>query len=200
MALPGVGAYSVGHNLRVDGTVLAFTSILVVIAILASGLAPALHASSPNLSQIIGAEIVVGGSRKTARRHVLVVVQVAICTLVLVGLGLCERSLYNLRHSDLGFSTRKFVSAGIYPREATSDERMKQLNEAARDAVSRLPGVESVSLARDLPLEGLEVQAQVPGIEKPVSVGQAIVDGTYFDTWLAGFSIPQTAKTSSQSS
>ena len=39
---------------------------------------------------------------------------------------------------------------------------MKQLDDAVRDAVARLPGVESVSLARDLPLGGNEVQVQVP--------------------------------------
>src|SRR2546428_13768206 len=50
-----------------------------------------------------------------------------------------------------------------------------------RDAVSGLPGVESVSLAREL-LGGNEVQAQVPDSDRKISVGQAIVDGNYFST------------------
>jgi len=52
---------------------------------------------------------------------------------------------------------------------------MKQLDDAVRDAVARLPGVESVSLARDLPLGGNEVQVQVPDGDRKISVGQAIV-------------------------
>jgi predicted permease len=183
MDLPGIGTYSVGHNLRLDATVLALTLGLMLIAIIACGLAPALYASSPNLAEVLSGEIVVGGSRKNARRNALVIVQVAVCTLVLVGLGLCERSLHNLRHSDLGFSTRNFIGAGIYPQqEDTSETRMKQLDDAARDAVAQLPGVESVSLARDLPLGGNEVQAQAPDGDRKISVGQAIVDGNYFST------------------
>ncbi len=59
---------------------------------------------------------------------------------------------------------------------------MKQLDDAVRDAVSRLPGVESVSLARDLPLGGNDVYAQVPESDKKISVGQRVVDGSYFRT------------------
>src|SRR5207244_9408588 len=136
-------------DLRLDATVLAMTAALLLIAILATGLAPALYASSPHLAQMLSGEIVVGGTRRNRRRNILVIAQVAVCTLVLVGMGLCERSLYNLRHSDLGFSARNLVMAGIYTRQPdTAEARMKQLDDTVRDAVSGLSGVESVSLAR----------------------------------------------------
>ena len=51
-------------------------------------LAPALYASSPALAQILGGEVVVGGSQRNMRRNALVIVQVAVCTLVMVGMGL----------------------------------------------------------------------------------------------------------------
>ena len=87
-AFPMWGAFSFSINLRLDGAVLAFTVALIALASLATGLAPALYASSPALAQILGGEIVVGGSRRNVRRNALVVVQVAVCTLVLVGMGL----------------------------------------------------------------------------------------------------------------
>ena len=150
MDLPGLGSYFVGLHLRLDATVLAFMLGLMLVAIAATGLPAALYAASPNLAQILSGEVVVGGTRQRVRRDVLVIAQVAVCTLVLVGLGLCERSLYNLRHSDTGFSARNLVSAGIYPRQPdTPPEKMKQLDDAVRDAVSSLPGVESVSISRD---------------------------------------------------
>jgi putative ABC transport system permease protein len=181
--LPGLGAYSLGLNLRVDAAVLALTLVLMLIAIVATGVAPALYASSPNLGQILGGEIVVGGTRRSVRRNVLVIAQVAVCTLVLVGMGLCERSLYNLRHSDPGFSARNLVSAAIYPRQPdTTPAIVKQLNEAVRDAVSRLPGVESVSLSRDALLESDDIEAQVPDSDNKIFVRRAIVDGNYFPT------------------
>src|SRR5262249_16779102 len=93
--VPFVGSYAVGLNLRVDLSVLALTVGLAFIAMLATGLAPALYAASPNLAQILSGEIVVGGTRKRLRQSVLVIAQVSVCTVVLVGMGLCERSLYN---------------------------------------------------------------------------------------------------------
>jgi putative ABC transport system permease protein len=182
--LPMMGSYSVGLDLRLDTTVVAFTTALMLIAILATGLAPALYASSPNLAQILSGEIVVGGVRKNARRSALVIAQVAVCTLVLVGTGLCQRSLYNLRHSDPGFSARNLVAARIFPREGASEADSKQLVERLRGAVSALPGVESVSLASDLPLSPgyNEVQVEIPGSDKRTSVGQSVVDGDYFVT------------------
>ena len=162
---------------------LAFMLGLILVAIVATGLPAALYAASPNLAQILSGEVVVGGTRQRARRDVLVIAQVAVCTLVLVGLGLCERSLYNLRHSDTGFSARNLVSAGIYPRQPdTPPEKMKQLDDAVRDAVSNLPGVESVSISRDALLASDDIEAQVPGSDNKISVRRAIVDGNYFST------------------
>ena len=177
------GSYSIGLNLRVDATVAAFTVALMLIAILATGLAPALYASSPALAQVLSGEIAVGGTRKSARRSALVIVQVAVCTLVLVGMGLCQRSLYNLRHADPGFSARNLVAAPVY-LESYSEARVKELYGNLRRAVSALPGVESVSLASGLPvLIGLgEIPVQFPDGKK-ISISHSFVDNDYFATF-----------------
>jgi putative ABC transport system permease protein len=189
--MPMLGAYSIGLNLHADVTVAAFTVALMLIAILATGLAPALYASSPNLAQVLNGEIVVGGRRKNFRRSVLVVVQVAISTVVLVGMGLCERSLYNLRHADTGFSARNLVAVTVYPPEGSSEAKARELYAAFRDAVRVLPGVESVSLAKDLPLVlgygNIEVRSS--GNDQKFSVSQTTVDENYFST----FGIPLVA-------
>ncbi|MGH9558962.1 MAG: hypothetical protein ACRD30_06940 [Bryobacteraceae bacterium] len=119
-------------------TVLAFALVLVAIASLASGLAPALYASSPHLSQVLSGEIAVGGTRKNVRRNALVIVQVAICTLVLVGMGLCQHSLYNLRHADFGFSARNLVADTVYVAAEGYDEvRGKQFSKLCAALFSR---------------------------------------------------------------
>ena len=183
--LPMLGSYSVGLTLRLDATVVGLTIALMLVAILATGLAPALYASRPDLAQVLGGEIVVGGTRKNVRRSALVIVQVAVCTLVLVGMGLCQRSLYNLRHTDPGFSQRNLVAVTIYqqddkPTEAAGRERQENV----RRAVASLAGVESVTLASALPLAlGYnEVPTQLPESDKKIPVGQAAVDGDYFST------------------
>ena len=186
--LATLGEFSLSLDLHLDATVIVFTIALMLIAIVATGLAPALYASSPNLAQVMGGEVVVGGTRKGIRRNALVIVQVGICTLVLVGMGLCQRNLYNLRHVDPGFPARNLVAVQVYPKsEGSSEAQGKERYGRLRTAVSALPGVESVSLASDLPLLGESaVPVQFPDLGKQVRISHAVVDADY----VATFGIP----------
>ena len=182
VVLPIVGAY--GISLKLDATVAAFTIVLMLIAIAATGLAPALYASSPDVAQVLSGEIAVGGTRKRVRRSVLVIVQVAVCTLVLVGMGLCQLNLYNLRHVDLGFSARNLVAMGVYPTlDNPSEAQGRQFQGTMRTAVAALPGVESVSLAQDVPLlGGSQIPLKVPDSGNTTQVSHTVVDADYFAT------------------
>lgn len=184
VVLPVVGAYSVGLALKLDVTVAAFTILLMIIAIVATGLAPALYASAPNVAQVLSGEIAVGGTRKRVRRNVLVIVQVTVCTLVLVGMGLCQRNLYNLRHVDLGFSARNLVAMGVFPTlDNPSEAKGKEFQESVRTAVAALPGVESVSLAQDVPLAGgNQVPVKFPGSGNTAQISHTVVNAEYFAT------------------
>jgi predicted permease len=184
MTLPVVGSFSLGLHLRLDATVAIFTIALMGIAILATGLAPALYASSPALAQVLSGEVAVGGARKGVRRNILVIVQVAICTLVLIGMGLCQRSLYNLRHADPGFSARNLVAVQFYlARDVYPEARGKELYGTLRRQVSALAGVEAVTLTSDLPFLGSSVErVQMPDGGKKIGVGHSVVDNDYFDT------------------
>jgi predicted permease len=184
VVLPTIGAVSFGLHLRLDATVLSFTLVLMLIASLATGLAPALYASSPALAQMLNSEIAVGGTRKRARCNALVIVQVAVCTLVLVGMGLCLRNLYNLRHTDIGFSARNLVANTIYLQgEGYSEAQAKPFYETLRRTATALPGVEAVSLAWDLPLLGeSQVPVELPGGARKLSVSHTVVDTSYFAT------------------
>jgi MacB-like periplasmic core domain len=185
VTFPMVGAVSFGLNLHLDFTVAAFTLGLMVVAIAGTGLAPALYASAPSLAQVLSGELVVGGTGKAVRRNILVIVQVAMCTLVLVGMGLCERSLYNLRHVDPGFSARNLIAMAVYPNGQTIPEaKGRALAADLRRQVSALPGVEAVTLTSELPLLGASPEAVLfPGATKTTEVAHAVVDADYFDTF-----------------
>ena len=185
ITFPMVGAVSFGLNLHLDLTVAAFFLGLTLIAILATGLAPALYASAPSLAQVLRGELVVGGTGIAVRRNVLAIVQVAVCTLVLVGMGLCQRSLYNLRHADPGFSARNLIAMAVYPTdEAMPEAKGRALFGDLRRQVSTLPGVEAVTLASALPLLGASPEPVLfPGATKTTAVAHAVVDADYFDTF-----------------
>jgi predicted permease len=181
---PMYGTYSFGLNLRLDFTVLALTVALLFVAILAAGLAPAIYASSPNIAQILSGEVVLGGTGKAVRRNALVITQVAVSTLVLVGLGLCQRNLYNLRHADLGFTARNLLAMTAYlESEGYSEARGKEMYVAFRQKISALPGVQSVTLCRDLPLWGsMGIPVRLPDSMKSTSIRHTVVDTQYFTT------------------
>jgi predicted permease len=184
IVFPMWGAFSFGAPLRFDGPVLAFALLLVAGATLATGLPPALYASSPSIAPVIGGEAAAGGVRKSARRNALVIVQVAVCTLVLTGMGLGLRNLYNLRHADLGFSARNLVAQTMYLEAEGYDEpRAKQFRETARAAVSAIPGVESVAITKDLPLFGSSpLPVRFSERPKVTDIAHTIVDANYFRT------------------
>ena len=184
VALPTAGTFSLSVDLRLDASVLGVALVLLLLASLTTGLAPALYASSPNLAQILSGELVVGGTRKSARRNALVIVQVAVCTLVLVGLGLCQRNLYNLRHANLGFAARNLIADTVYLRAEGYDEsRTREFYATLRKTISAVPGVESVALAWDLPLMGASpVPVLLPDASQRISVRHTVVDPDYFAT------------------
>jgi predicted permease len=188
LEMPMLGSYTLGFSLHLDSTVAGLSLALLFIAIAATGIAPALYASSPAVSQVLSGEIVVGGTKKNLRRNVLVVIQVAVCTLVLFGLGLCERSLYNLRHTDLGFTARNLVAMSVYEpmQKNFSKEQGQELFDRIRTAVSSLPGVQSVSLTSDVPVfdtyQGNEVSVRATELAGKVSATRAAVDSEYFET------------------
>jgi hypothetical protein len=60
------------------------------------------------------------------RRNALVIVQVAVCTLVMVGMGLCQRNLYNMRNDDFGFSARNLVALNVYTEAEDTSKRKRR--------------------------------------------------------------------------
>src|SRR5262249_31331025 len=118
---------------------------------LAIGIMPALYASVPNLAEALNGEAVIGGTRKRRARNVLVVLQTAVCTLVLVGAGLCLRSIERLKQVPLGFANRNLLFSFVEVSGEAPAAKIKIYADLQR-AVQALPGVAEVSLATSIPL------------------------------------------------
>jgi predicted permease len=135
-------------------------------------------------------------------------IQVAVCTVVLIGVGLCFRSLHGLERVNLGFSARNVAILTLYLRaNGYSLEQGRSMYRRMRDAASEIYGVESTSLASDLPVSGNgghDEQVRVEGSPAPsqqaASIASVAVDENYFSTLgipvLAGrvFAAADTAK------
>jgi predicted permease len=188
--IPGVGELALTLDFHPDLNVLA-TIIAVVVAVgFLTGLVPGLHASTPHLATALNGEIVIGGSRKGRARNLLVVAQVAACTVVSIGMGLCLKSLHNLQQVDLGYSARN-VAVGFIDNIGSSgysEQQGRALYERIRESVAQLPGIESISLAGVIPLSGSDGVDQVQiadapdSAKSPVPIRYGIADGAYFST------------------
>jgi macrolide transport system ATP-binding/permease protein len=206
--IPGIGVLPLTIDFRPDWRVAAVTVALVFVAGVATGLVPGLYSSLPNLAGALSGEIAVGGTRKGRIRNALVAIQVAVCTIVLIGVGLCFQSLNNLERVNLGFSARNVAILTLdLQANRYSEEQGRTMYTRMRETAARVFGVESVSLAGDLPLSGnggRNEQVHVAGSretsKQAASIASLAVDENYFSTLgipvLAGrvFTAADTAK------
>ena len=188
--IPGLGVLPLTIDFRPDIRVAAVTVALVFLAGLATGLVPGLYSSAPNLAGALSGEIAVGRTRKGRIRNALVMIQVAVCTVVLIGVGLCFRSLNNLKRVNLGFSARNVAILTLDLRaNGYSEKQGRSMYRRMPDAAAQIYGVESISLSSDLPLSGnggSTEQVHVAGSpdthQQGANVSYLAVDQNYFST------------------
>ena len=144
---------AVGFTL--DWRVLAFTMLVSLVTALLFGLAPALRASRPNLVPALKNEEYIEnrGYRRSRLRSLFVVSQVTMSLVLLIGAGLLIRSLLNTQAIDPGFKTENALIVPLDLKLQRYDEpRGKEFQRQAVERVGSMPGVQMVSLVRDLPL------------------------------------------------
>jgi hypothetical protein len=142
-------------DLSPDARVLGFTLAMTVLTVLVFGLAPALRAVGIELDAALKAS---GRTQAGSRRLVnqlLVVVQVAMCLVLLAGAGLFVRTLQNLLTTDAGFARDGLLLVSINPaRAGYRDSALVTLYEQILDRMHALPGVRSASLSVYTPVTG----------------------------------------------
>ncbi|MGH9663043.1 MAG: FtsX-like permease family protein, partial [Bryobacteraceae bacterium] len=132
-----------------DWTVLGFTVLVSLATGVIFGLIPALQATRPQLAATLKdqAGAVVGGTAVALRKS-LVVAQVALSLLLLVAAGLFLQSLRNLKELNPGFDTNRLVAFAVEPTlNAYKPDWTRQYYRQLREALQRIPGVDSVGLA-----------------------------------------------------
>lgn len=137
-----------------DWRVVAFTVLLSLLAGLFFGIAPALRGTKTDVVSTLKSETVGGGFEKSRLRSVMVVAQVAVCLLLLIGGGLCLRSLFKAQAIDYGFEINDRVFATLDVESlGYSQARGQTFYRRLLENVAALPDVKSASLASYLPLE-----------------------------------------------
>jgi predicted permease len=167
-----------------DWRILSFTLGLSVFTGLLFGLAPALQSSKPNLLPLLKET---GGSFGRSRgrlRSVLVIAQIALSLVLLVGAGLCLRTLHNAQAVNPGFTTENLLTAKLdLGRQNYSQTQGRLFYQQLLERLESLPGVEAASLAQSVPLQGSSMGNSVAVNNQPeFNIRYNIVTPNYLDT------------------
>jgi predicted permease len=187
--LPGAAARLTGMDWRI----LAFVVVVTFVTGIIFGIAPALRGSGMNVSSALketGRSVV--GTR-SALTKTLLVVQVATSLVLLVGAGLFLRTLYNLRHVDVGFNPQNLLLFRVSPQlNRYDDPRAAALYQNMIERISALPGITGVAMSQPALLSGsvnstgIYVQGRTYSLDaardgRNNSINRVVVSPTFFD-------------------
>jgi putative ABC transport system permease protein len=143
------------ETVSMDGRVLLFTTLLAIVTGIAFGLAPALSASRPNLTEALkeGTRGSTEGKRNRLR-SALVVSAVALSLMLLAGAGLLLRSFIHVTGIDAGYDYRNAISLELSPRSLAypGEEKYMPFHERLAQELRSMPGVQSVGAVDSTPL------------------------------------------------
>lgn len=177
-------------NIQPDARLLAFLVVATFLASTLIALAPALQAFRTEPAMALRT---VRSSVGTRGRSVLVVLQIAICTALLVAACQLTLTLYNLRESDPGFDGRHIVSFTVDPALDANNRDVPRFMDSWKEVVKALPGVRTASLSMRPLFHGIGVKMTVSRVGRRATSNDYLnasihaVTVEYFDTLSIGF-------------
>jgi predicted permease len=176
---------------KIDGTVFLFAFLLSLATGFIFGVVPALRASRTGLVESLKEETrVAGPSGRNARfQKTLLAGQVAFSLVSLIAASLFLRALQRAYDIDPGFDYQHLAVLMMNPEQQNHDVvRLKAFHHQVEDRVSRIPGVQAVTWASNLPfwssasrgifIEGQEQQRK----SETISTVTNTIDVDYFKT------------------
>ena len=139
---------------RLDATVFVFALLLSLATGFIFGVVPSLRASKTSLVDSLKEETHVAGlaGRSARLQKTLLTGQVALSLVSLIAASLFLRAVGRAYYIDPGFDDRHIAVLMMNPEQLGYDAaRLKDFHREVTDRVSRIPGVEAVSWASNMP-------------------------------------------------
>ena len=173
------------HEADIDASVLIFTLTVSLLTGLLFGLAPAIRASRPNLTEGLKEGERGSSGRRQCLRSVLVISEVALTLALLVGAGLLVQSFRRVMQVDPGFDVRNLLTMQLSVNN-TDGRQVADFFDELRQRVRNLPGVSSVAVSNGVPF-GVANRPTViiegrPDAENRPSSIRYTVSPEYFET------------------
>jgi putative ABC transport system permease protein len=154
-----------GATLELNTPVLIFAGIVVLLAAVGFGLAPAMQGSHPDLQTGLkeGAKTSSSSAAQNRLRGALAVLEISLALVLLCGAGLLMKSLYKLMAVDPGFHTEQLMSAAVdtSPRQYPDAPSQARFAERLLAGLQQIPGVESAAIGTAPPLFGYHSRSDI---------------------------------------
>ncbi|MBZ5521712.1 MAG: ABC transporter permease [Acidobacteriia bacterium] len=145
--------FPVQFDVAPDWRVFVFAGIVSVLSGALFGLAPARHASRTDANAVLKGELPVWQRGKLALRDVLVVLQVALCFVLVSACLLSMRGLQKSLTIQLGFQPQGVaVTSFDLGLSGYTDEKGRNFQQHALEAVRQIPGVQAAAYSNSVPL------------------------------------------------
>ncbi len=188
-----------------DGRVIVFTAAMSILTGLVFGLVPAVQTAQVDLTDGLreGARGSMGSRRAHRTRSVLVVVEVALATMLLILASLLIQTFVRLLSVNTGFQSDRVLTMEVaLPRTVYPGQRPAEFFERLVARLSAVPGVETAAATSSVPLAGTENLRQVtvegrprPEPGKEIIADFRVVTQEYFKTMgiprVAGDELPR---------
>jgi putative ABC transport system permease protein len=140
----------------VDPIVLAFAAVAGMTTAVLCGVVPALRASRTDVMDVLRAAGGCAGGLRGGRalRGGVVVAEVALSFILLVGAGLMLRSFVALGRVDPGYDPANVLTF-LLPAQQQQPAQRAAFKQQVRARLNAIPGVQGVTAATPLPLDGL---------------------------------------------
>jgi putative ABC transport system permease protein len=150
------GSVPRAEEITLDGTVLAFTGVVSILAGIVSGVAPAVIFSKPNLNEALAeaGRTSSGGTRRTRIRSFLVITEIALASVLLIAAGLMIKSFLRLQQVDPGFTNMNVLTMTVSLSRFKYSQPQLRADFFRRtiEGTKALRGVESAAVVNTLPL------------------------------------------------
>ena len=172
--IPRIGEVHVGL------ATIGFTIVAAVFAAIVCGIVPAVRGSSPDLARLRD-----GGRSATRQatwaRNALVVAQTALALVLLIGSGLLLRSFWALRHVRPGYQTANLFTFQIAPTESSLRDgpSFARFDLEFMKRLRALPGVETVGLVENIPLDEGTATQHVRSEEMGPDADGVVINSTF---------------------
>jgi predicted permease len=141
-----------GVDHKLDPRVLGFTLLVSIATGILFGLAPALHASRPELTSSLKDGSPASGHSKSRAQSLLIVSQVALSLVLLIGVGLTVRTMQRILAVDRGFDSRNLLLMSFdLSIQGYTQRTGTQFYTQLWDRLESLPGAVSACTAKNVP-------------------------------------------------